>query len=280
MNDRDLESEARKYAIRLVNYCTSEPNYPSSKHNFMPPVACVVAGRLKAFCVNHLGLKKISENSIDEVVEKLTPAILITLNWTISGYEILYDQIGESVSSYPNSHFLGQFASQNRDNNFINETIHEAYYLLCLKDLADYEDKIFHSFMEKELFAQAKLKADSYEVTISALGSLICAQDAFERAQSELWQLAGQLGQESLKEEHEQNMNDTILFGRGKEKIDSLNRENKKKAEERWRPLVNEVKNILKKESKHNATSASIIVARRHKVNPDTLRKNLYKYND
>ncbi len=227
VNDKEkiletLDLQARNYATKIVKFCSTETKHPTERYQHSPHASTVVATRLKAFCMSGLGLKDIAESEFNEAVDKIVPAILTTIMWTGAGYDILYDKIGEYSNSYPNSHFLAQFGLQNKDNSNINDVIHEAYYLLCLNDLADHEEHVLNSYMDKENFENQKMKMKSYEISIDSLGFLICAQDAFEHGQSSRWYSAGLLGQEALKEEHEKVMENFQLYNANQQQLEEI----------------------------------------------------------
>lgn len=73
--------------------------------------------------------------------------------------------------------------------------------------------------------------------------------------------------------------NDLIEMGKIWKKLDDYNRLKSKEANLKWKPLIEEME-LLIQQKKMSISSSASNIGNRHKVNPNSLRKNYYKYLD
>lgn len=144
-----------------------------------------------------------------------------------------------------------------------------AYYLLCLNELADFQSNYTQSFGS---LVELESENKCHEKSIDCLGMLLCAQEAFESAQTTSYRLAGEKGLENVRELYEKQVKDS-------DKLQKLNKNRQEERQEFWKGKIQEVLTLIE-EKKHSVSSACEIVAKRYEdINAGTLRNrvNLHK---
>lgn len=262
----DIEKQSHFYAKKIVDFCLNPLlECPADLFNYSPGVIIASYQRMQLFSINMLGLDDLSKDNYEEKLSIITKAFMNVISWTLEGAILMEKQAGEFASYYSNSSLLNLFENKNLNTPFISENINMAYYFLCLNELADFQSNYTQSFGS---LVELESGNKYHEKSIDCLGMLLCAQEAFESAQTNSYRIAGEKGLESVREIYEKQVKHS-------EKIQKLNKDRQEEGKERWGGKIEEVF-VLIKEKQHSITSACEIVAKRYQdVNPRTLRNRV-----
>jgi len=216
-----------------------------------------------------LGLDNVSEDNYEQNLSSIKHALINVISWTYEGAALMVEQAGEYAQYYSNSSLLNLFVNKNLNTPYLSDNINMAYYLLCLNELADFQSSYTQSFGS---LAELKSEKMLYEKSVDCLGILLCAQEAFESAQTNTYKIAGEKGAKNVSELYEKQVKHS-------EKLKNLNKKQQEKSTKFWQPKVQEVLTVTK-EKDYSISSACQIVAKRHKdVNPKTLRNKVTLHN-
>jgi len=262
----DIEKQSDFYAKKIANFCLSPSlEYPSDLFNYSPGVTVLSYQRMHLFSISMLGLDDISKDNYEQNLSVIKKAFMNVISWTFEGAILMDEQAGEFAPYYSNSSLLNLFENKNMNTPFISEHINIAYYLLCLNELADFQSNYTQSYGS---LAELKSKNQFHEKSIDCLGMLLCAQEAFESAQTNTYRIAGEKGLENVRELYEKQVKHS-------EKLQKLNKKRQEKSKELWGGKIQEVLTLVR-ENKHSVSSACEIVGRRHKdINAKTLRNRV-----
>jgi hypothetical protein len=262
----DIEKQSDFYARKIADFCLNPSlECPTDLFNYSPGVTVTSYQRMHLFSMSMLGLENISKDNYEQNLSLIKKAFMNVISWTSEGAILMDEQAGEFAPYYSNSSLLNLFANKNLGTPFISENINMAYYLLCLNELADFQSNYTQSFAS---LAELESRNKFHETSIDCLGMLLCAQEAFESAQTNTYRIAGEKGLENVRELYEKQVKHS-------EKIQKINKNRHEESKEFWGDKIKEVL-ILNGENKHSVSSACKVVAKRYKdVNADTLRNKV-----
>lgn len=262
----DIEKQSDFYAKKIADFCLNPSlECPADLFNYSPGVTITSYQRMQLFSINMLGLDDLSKDNYEENLSIIKKAFMNVISWTFEGGILMGEQAGEFAPYYSNSSLLNLFESKNLNTPFISENINMAYYLLCLNELADFQSNYTKSFGSLvELEGGNKF----HEKSIDCLGMLLCAQEAFESAQTTTYRLAGEKGLENVRELYEKQVKHA-------DKLQKLNKNRQEESQGFWKGKIQEVLTLNGK-NKHSVSSACEIVAKRYQgVNAGTLRNKV-----
>lgn len=268
----DIEKQSDFYAKKIADFCLNPSlECPTDLFNYSPGVTIASYQRMQLFSINMLGLDDLSKDNYEDNLSIIKKAFMNVISWTFEGGILMDEQAGEFAPYYSNSSLLNLFENKNLNTPFLSENINMAYYLLCLNELADFQSNYTQSFGSLvELESGNKF----HEKSIDCLGMLLCAQEAFESAQTTTYRLAGEKGLENVRELYEKQVKHS-------DKLQKLNKNRQEESQGFWKGKIQEVLTLIG-EKKHSVSSACEIVAKRYQdVNAGTLRNkvNLHKKN-
>lgn len=268
----DIEKQSDFYAKKIANFCLNPLLVcPADLFNYSPGVTIASYQRMQLFSINMLGLDDLSKDNYKENLSVIKKAFMNVISWISEGKILMDEQAGEFAPYYSNSSLLNLFENNNLNTPFISENINMAYYLLCLNELADFQSNYAQSFGSLD---ELKSGNKFHEKSIDCLGILLCAQEAFESAQTTTFRLAGEKGLENVRELYEKQVKHS-------DKLQKLNKNRQEESQGFWKDKIQEVLTLIG-EKKHSVSSACNIVANRYQdANAGTLRNkvNLHKKN-
>lgn len=265
-----IEKKSDFYAKKIADFCLDPSlDYPLDLFNYSPGVTVLSYQRMQLFSINMLGLDNISKENYEQNLTVIKQAFLNVISWISEGATQMEEQAGEFAPYYSNSSLLNLFDHKNQNTPFVSENINMAYYLLCLNELADFQSSYTQSYGS---LAQLESGNEFHEKSIDSLGLLLCAQEAFESAQSNTYRIAGEKGLENLREVYEKQRKHS-------EKLQTLNQNQQKKSAEYWEPKIQEVLAKIKEKGISTSSACQIIANKYDNVNHKTLRNRVTSYN-
>ena len=266
----NIEKQSDFYAKKIADFCLNPSlEFPSDLFNYSPGVTVLIYQRMQLFSINMLGLDKISEDNYDQNLSFIKNAFINVISWTYEGAVLMEEQAGKFAQYYSNSSLLDLFSNKNLNTPYISENINTAYYLLCLNELADFQSNYTQSYGSlAELGSGNKF----HEKSIDCLGMLLCAQEAFESAQTNTFRIAGEKGVENVRELYEEQVKHS-------EKLQNLNKKKQDKSNDRWKPIIQEVLTLILDKQCSISSACGIIAKRHHDVHSGTLRNRVTSHN-
>jgi hypothetical protein len=262
----------KEIAHNIYSFCSKGGfELPADTHYFLPNGSIAIANELRNHICSFFDLDKDENGGTEKLFYK---ALCGTAQLLDEGFLLFSEEDKLLLGQYgiTNSFVLNRLYEHTKDDNKLSHIL-TAQMMIVALNLTNFLDTTKNNMMPQEDFKKLELASTVYKKSIDAMGSLMCAQEAFTFCNTYIWRNKDQ----AIIDKHSSLISSLP-------KIEKNNLKNKEDAFSKWKPIVDDVKCMVetkKNQTIHTKHSASIIIAEKYNVKYKYLyNKMLDKYWD